>query len=94
VSFNEVDGVCRDVRIAVAGAADRPIRVSVAEEELEGAVPDPSTFARAGQLVGEAVSPTGDAHASADYRRRVAGVLVSRALDAAFGREDDPVKEA
>jgi carbon-monoxide dehydrogenase medium subunit len=38
--------------------------------------------------VTEALEPDGDLHASADYRREVAGALTRRALARAWGRAE------
>jgi aerobic carbon-monoxide dehydrogenase medium subunit len=75
------DGKLRDVRIAVAGAADRPTRIGDAERALEGAAWDGNARSDVEQIVRDALSPAGDSHASADYRKGVAGVLTARALD-------------
>lgn len=75
------EGQLRDVRIAVAGAADRPKRMGEAESALNGAAWDDNARTELDGLVRDALSPAGDSHASADYRRSVAGALAVRALD-------------
>ncbi|MEA2367079.1 MAG: aerobic carbon-monoxide dehydrogenase medium subunit [Thermoleophilaceae bacterium] len=75
------DGRLRDARIAVAGAADRPTRIAAAEQALEGAAWDAAARSDVEQIVRDALSPAGDSHASAEYRKSVAGVLAARALD-------------
>jgi aerobic carbon-monoxide dehydrogenase medium subunit len=63
-----------------------PIRVRAAEASLLDAVPTESTFAEAGRIVTSQLDPVADIHASADYRKRVAGVLTQRALAASVAR--------
>jgi carbon-monoxide dehydrogenase medium subunit len=48
--------------------------------------PGEDAFAAAGRLVGAAVDPEPDIHATAEYRRHLAEVLTVRALRAAAGR--------
>jgi CO/xanthine dehydrogenase FAD-binding subunit len=74
------DGACRDVAIAVGGVGGAPLRIDAAAERLRGSGLTPGDIAAAAAVVREAISPASDLHASADYRRRVAGALVERAL--------------
>ena len=80
----ELDGgrMCR-VRIGIGGAEDRPRRMAAAESALEGCVPSPEIFARAAQLVADALDPLEDASTSAQYRRDLAASLVRHALEEA-----------
>jgi aerobic carbon-monoxide dehydrogenase medium subunit len=80
------DGRARDVRIVVGGASDRPLRMTEAEGRLEGGSLDSESIAAAADAVRETLNPRGDSHASADYRRDVAGVLTTRALEDAQRR--------
>ena len=74
------DGLMRDPRVVVFGASATAVRISAAETALLGAEPRPSTFAAAAEAVRDTLDPEGDIHASAEYRRHVAGTLVERAL--------------
>jgi CO/xanthine dehydrogenase FAD-binding subunit len=74
------DGVCRRAAVALGGASGFPLRVNAAEEILVGSTLDDTAVAAAADCVGAAVDPQNDLHASADYRRRVAGVLVGRVI--------------
>jgi carbon-monoxide dehydrogenase medium subunit len=67
-------------RIAVAGVAPTPLRLTGLEEMLTGEPLDDAVIAGAAELTRSTVDPTGDAHAGATYRKRLAGILVSRAL--------------
>jgi xanthine dehydrogenase iron-sulfur cluster and FAD-binding subunit A len=70
---------CVRVRIAVAGLAGRPARVPEAEGVVDSTGCDDAPLARCRQRIA-ARAFRDDAHASAGYRRQVAGVLVERAL--------------
>jgi carbon-monoxide dehydrogenase medium subunit len=66
---------------AVAGT---PHRASEAEAALIGSSIDSVDLAEVGRLAASDLDPPNDVHASASYRRRIAGVVVERALGAAF----------
>lgn len=74
------DGACADARLAVMGVDDRPMRLSEAEAALQGRPLDDAAIAASAEATTASVEPQGDNAASADYRRRVSGVLVMRAL--------------
>jgi len=71
-------------RIVCFGVGPRPVRAADAERSLVGAPPSAPAFAEAGRLASAAVEPPDDIHASGAYRRRLAGVLTTRALAAAL----------
>ncbi|MCY4085693.1 MAG: xanthine dehydrogenase family protein subunit M [Actinomycetia bacterium] len=75
-----------DAVIALAGVADRPVRAAAAEELITGEAPSAALAEHAADAVRGELSPTGDVHASSEYRREVAGVLVGRALSEAAQR--------
>lgn len=77
-------GQARDVRIAAMGVGDTALRLSTAEAVLEGR--DMSALTDAVAAARAAVEPNGDQHASADYRRHLLGVLLERAVRAAWER--------
>ena len=72
-----------EARIAVGGVGDRPLRAPATEMAVAGAGPA-DLDARVEAIAG--IEPTDDAGTSADYRRRLARVLVVRALAAAAAR--------
>jgi len=78
------DGRIARARIACFGVDERPIRVAEAEQSLVGSAPDEAAFAEAGRIVSARVDPSDDIHASAGYRRRLAGILTRRALAASL----------
>jgi CO/xanthine dehydrogenase FAD-binding subunit len=73
-------GRVADARVVCFGVGPRPVRVTAAERALAGGVPSASAFAEAGHLTTAGVDPGDDIHASAAYRKRLAGVLTTRAL--------------
>jgi carbon-monoxide dehydrogenase medium subunit len=74
------DGNVTDARIVVIGAGGTAIRPRVAESALVGQPATPASFAEAAAASVGDLDPVSDVHASADYRRRVAQVLVRRVL--------------
>ncbi len=81
-------GTTAEARIAMGGVADRPVRASAAEDALTGQTPGSDAAAAAGDATRASVSPTGDVHGSAEYRREVAGVLVERSIIEAAARAE------
>jgi carbon-monoxide dehydrogenase medium subunit len=83
-------GVCEQARVTVVGMGDGPFRARDAEALLTGRALDGNkskdAFAEAAAKVFATVEPSDDVHASAAYRRHVAGVLTARALQTAFER--------
>lgn len=69
-----------DAHVGVIGVADRPLRLPTVEALLNGQTIDEATIARAETAAAAAVDPPEDIHASADYRRALAGTMVERAL--------------
>jgi aerobic carbon-monoxide dehydrogenase medium subunit len=80
------DGRVARARIVCFGVDERPVRQPDAEQSLVGAIPGAAAFEAAACVVSEHLQPSADIHASADYRKRVAGVLTERALAASLTR--------
>jgi aerobic carbon-monoxide dehydrogenase medium subunit len=80
--FYDVDGraALSNTHVAVIGACLRPHRVASAEHYLDGRRLDDATIGEAAAILEKALEPPGDLHASAAYRRSLAGVLFERAL--------------
>lgn len=76
------DGRVADASIALLGVDEVPV-LSAAATELIGRNPDPEAIAAVAEATAEALDPPGDIHATSDYRRHLAGVLVRRALERA-----------
>jgi carbon-monoxide dehydrogenase medium subunit len=85
-------GRAHDVRIAVMGVDEMPMRVPDAETVLEGSDFGSRTLESAVDALRGAIMPNSDLHASADYRRHLAGVLTRRTLTAAWARAGESVQ--
>jgi aerobic carbon-monoxide dehydrogenase medium subunit len=80
-------GAVAAARVSLAGVADRVV-LAPADllAPLLGATPGEDEFASVAAGIAAAVEPGSDVHATAAYRRRLAGVLSARALRDAYGR--------
>jgi carbon-monoxide dehydrogenase medium subunit len=82
-------GRCESARLVGFGVGDRPVRFAAAEEILTSPSGDPSAaVARAASAAAEACDPPDDVHASADYRRHLAAVLIEDTVSQALTRLD------
>ena len=79
-------GRATEVRIALLGVGETPVRAPAAEALLTGTGFEPDAMAAAAEAVRDGIVPDDDLHASADYRRHLAGVLAERALGDAWAR--------
>jgi carbon-monoxide dehydrogenase medium subunit len=77
---------CGGARIALAGVANRPIRVYEAEERLKGQPFDGELVDATAKAVIEHLNPPSDFKGSSEYRREMAAVLTRRALLEAWDR--------
>lgn len=75
------DGRCLEIALGLGGVADRPLRLDVSS--LLGTPLEAGSGADAVNAALADIEAMSDLHASADYRRRVAGVLCVRALEQA-----------
>ena len=75
------DGRCLDAVLGVGGVGDRPQRLDMSS--LIGTRLDAASITAVVAATTTDMEATGDLHASASYRRRVAIVLCKRALEAA-----------
>ena len=80
------NGVVREARLALTGVDAVPVRATAAEQLLAGAPLSPQSMAAAADAVRGQIEPHTDIHATAAYRRHVAGVLTVRALTRAGER--------
>jgi len=80
--FYDLDGNGRatNAHVGVIGVGDRPLRLAGVEDVLNGQVIDEATIAKAEAATHAGVDPQDDIHASAAYRRALAGTMVERAL--------------
>ncbi|MEZ5878111.1 MAG: xanthine dehydrogenase family protein subunit M [Tepidamorphaceae bacterium] len=79
-------GVIRDLRVALGGVGDGPVRATALEEELTGKPVDAVSVADIAELACEGLEPMTDLHASAEYRLHLVPVLVGRVLETALAR--------
>ena len=90
-SLTLADGAISDARLAFAGLSDVPVRATAAEDLLVGGQPSDDLFAEAARRATAGLEPPSDLHGSAEYRKKVAAVLVRRGLraaaDSASGRQ-------
>lgn len=77
---------CDRARVAVCGAGPTPLRLTTVEDALEGTTLEDLRSDEAAASVADAVDPVDSIHGSAAYRRRLARVVVRRALDAALSQ--------
>lgn len=89
VLLDRVEGVARNVRIAVMGVGEIASRVAAAEAALEGAAPTSPLIAEAVAALRGSVEPMSDTSASADYRRHLVGVLAARVIAEAWARAEE-----
>ncbi|MCY3831167.1 MAG: xanthine dehydrogenase family protein subunit M, partial [Rhodospirillaceae bacterium] len=75
-----------EVRIALFGVGETPVRATAAEALLTGTGLEPDAVAAAVDALRNAIDPDDDLHASAEYRRHLAGVMAERALGDAWAR--------
>ncbi|HLJ60409.1 MAG TPA: xanthine dehydrogenase family protein subunit M [bacterium] len=79
-------GRIAEARIGLTGVGPTPMRAVRTERALAGRAPADALWTEAADAVREEIDPEGDIHASAEYRRHVAGVLTRRALAEACAR--------
>ncbi len=84
------DRRCTRARFAFIGVGAGPVRVPDAETALAGTRITAEVAAAVGRVIEAALDPEGDIHATAEYRRHVAGVLAARAVMEAAGRMKVP----
>jgi carbon-monoxide dehydrogenase medium subunit len=74
------NGLVKEVRVALNAVGPHPFRARQAEAALTGFAPDAVAIQAAASAAAAECEPFTDPIASADYRRRMAGVFVQRAL--------------
>jgi carbon-monoxide dehydrogenase medium subunit len=78
---------CADARIVLFGVGPTALRVRDAEQIVAGEAPGEALFAEVARKACESLDePLSDVHASAEYRRHLAGVLTRRGLAEAADR--------
>jgi CO/xanthine dehydrogenase FAD-binding subunit len=80
-------GTCTAARLVYLSAGDGPLEANRAVEQLIGSIPDQQSLQQVAHLAAaEEVQPTGDIHASIDFKRHLCRVLTYRALTTALER--------
>ncbi len=74
------DGKCKRIAIGVGAATDFPMRLESAEQQLKGTALDGKAVNAAVHDALADIEPLADLHASAEYRRRAAIHLATRAV--------------
>jgi carbon-monoxide dehydrogenase medium subunit len=78
---------CSQARLVLFSVGDGPVQARQAAEALIGQAPTPEAIRAAAEAAATVdIDPGSDIHASAEYRRHLAGVLSRRALTQAFER--------
>jgi carbon-monoxide dehydrogenase medium subunit len=72
-----------EARIAMNGVGATAVRGDAGEQALVGQAPSEALFADAAEQATAGLQPASDVHGSGAYRRRVAAVVVRRALERA-----------
>jgi len=76
-------GKATNAHVGIIGVGDRPRRLPEVEAVLNGRSINEATIARAAEVTCATVDAQEDIHASAPYRRALAGTMVERALRSA-----------
>jgi len=74
------DGVVRDARLGIGAVAQRAIRLQDLERQLIGERLSASAIDAVARAASASIQPTGDIHASPEYRRDLITTAVKRAL--------------
>jgi aerobic carbon-monoxide dehydrogenase medium subunit len=82
------DGTVAGCRVVAAGVAATPLRLRPVEDLITGSTLDADALTAAQRATHDAVTPTGDVHADAAYRRQLVSVLVRRALSAVNAKKE------
>lgn len=83
----DAEGICTEARLVYLSAGDGPLEAVNAVEQLVGQRPDDGILEQvARQAAAEEIQPSGDIHASVDFKRHLSRVLTHRALATACER--------
>jgi carbon-monoxide dehydrogenase medium subunit len=82
----DASGKASNAHVGIIGVGDVPLRLTAVEALLNGHAIDEATIARAAEVTSATVNAQEDIHASAAYRRSLAGTRVERALQNAVAR--------
>lgn len=80
------EGGCASVRLTLCGVGETPVDASAATSPMLGSRVTGEVIDAVAAGVRELIAPSGNVHASPDYQRHVAGVLVQRTIRTAHQR--------
>jgi carbon-monoxide dehydrogenase medium subunit len=83
-------GICAEARVGVGGAAPSAFRATKAEALLKGEKISDALMDAAAAEVSAMCDPLGDSHGPAEYKRKMAGVFVKKALRALLAQKRSP----
>lgn len=87
----DAGGSVSDARVVLFAVGPTPVRLAQVEEMLTGERPAEALFQEAARRASQEIEePLSDVHATAEYRRNLAGVLTGRALREAVDRSGEP----
>ena len=77
MAFDPTNGTCNDIKIGLCSVAPTPIRAKRAEELLRGSKIEDKLVEQVAQVAADETTP----RSRADYRRKMTGILVKRAIN-------------
>jgi carbon-monoxide dehydrogenase medium subunit len=77
---HDAGGKATNAHVGIIGCGDRPRRLTDVEAVINGCTVDEAAMTQAAEVTSNTVEAQEDIHASAPYRRSLAGVMVERAL--------------
>jgi aerobic carbon-monoxide dehydrogenase medium subunit len=82
------NGTCRTASIGLTNVADTPLWAEAAAQALIGTRLDQAAIASAANAAEAITNPASDGRGPAEYRRKMAGVMVQRAIERAKSRAE------
>lgn len=83
------NGACVSASIGLTNVADKPLWAEVAAQALIGTRLDRAAVANAAAAAEAIADPASDGRGPAEYRRKMAGIMVGRAVERAKSRAQD-----
>ena len=87
-------GVCAQASIALTNVADRPLLAAEAGAALAGTAAGEADITAAAVAAQSIADPVSDGRGSAAFRKRLTGVMVSRAVNRAVDRAMAPYRRS
>jgi carbon-monoxide dehydrogenase medium subunit len=85
----DASGAVASSRVVLLGVGGRPYRARAAEQAIDGTDVGDGVLDEVERIVAASIEPSGDVHATAEYRREVAATLTRRAVAEAWERRGD-----